>query len=179
MINSNFHQWLSSIVGRNESEIEKLLDAKTDVHFLITLSIFEGRCFNGYMQIPDIEPRTKYFIENGNYSGVVLAPSPLGGGWLYGCFSKKPSPHPFLSPKWKDEKPRPSDLISHKPEGVGPEISQSTFFLIALYAIVASARGQFAMINRPPETCVAYPSQTCPRRAKISMVQPYCGGLNA
>jgi hypothetical protein len=72
MINSNFHQWLASIFDQNESEVNELLDDKTAIQFLITWVLFENRCFKGYMQISDIEPRAKYFANIEKFDVLLI-----------------------------------------------------------------------------------------------------------
>lgn len=56
MKSATFENWLASLFGQSESEVELLLSDKTAVKFLIAWSILEGRCFARFMRADDIQP---------------------------------------------------------------------------------------------------------------------------
>lgn len=51
----NFENWLANLLGQAEPEIKRLLQDEMALHFLIAWSLFESKCFNGYVRIKDLE----------------------------------------------------------------------------------------------------------------------------
>jgi hypothetical protein len=46
----NFEQWLAGLFGQKQSEIEKVLKDETALHFLMAWSLFEAKCFGGFLK---------------------------------------------------------------------------------------------------------------------------------
>lgn len=51
---ATFHSWLGTLFGHSESQVLLLLDNKTALQFLVAWSLFESKCFAGYVRAPDI-----------------------------------------------------------------------------------------------------------------------------
>lgn len=47
---ATFADWLGKLLGHSEWEVQRLLDNQTAVQFLIVWSLFESKCFGGYLQ---------------------------------------------------------------------------------------------------------------------------------
>lgn len=54
-INPSFSCWLGTLLGHPEDEVQRLLDDESALHFLITWSIFESKCFAGFIKVAEIE----------------------------------------------------------------------------------------------------------------------------
>lgn len=52
---SSFSLWLSTVLGQPEDQIRYLLADESALQFLITWSLFEAKCFNGFMKVEHIE----------------------------------------------------------------------------------------------------------------------------
>lgn len=50
-----FEQWLATLLDHPESQVKILLTDSTALHFLIAWSIFESKCFKGFIKINDLE----------------------------------------------------------------------------------------------------------------------------
>jgi hypothetical protein len=50
-----FESWLGELLGQSEHEIHRLLHEKSALHFLLTWTLFESKCFNGYVQEKEIK----------------------------------------------------------------------------------------------------------------------------
>jgi len=48
---TSFDDWFASYLGQNQGEIEKLLNDSLASRFLIGWSLFESKCFNGFVKI--------------------------------------------------------------------------------------------------------------------------------
>lgn len=59
MLNSNFNFWFAEYLECKESDVQQLLNDKTAMHFLIAWSIFESKCFNGYIKAKEIYSYSK------------------------------------------------------------------------------------------------------------------------
>lgn len=55
IMSNTFEKWFASYLKQDESEIRVLLNNKIATRFLIIWSIFEAKCFNGFMQVNKIE----------------------------------------------------------------------------------------------------------------------------
>lgn len=51
---ATFHSWLGTLFGHSESQVLLLLDNKMALQFLVAWSLFESKCFAGYVRAPDI-----------------------------------------------------------------------------------------------------------------------------
>lgn len=52
---SSFPSWLSNCLGNSEAEIRRLLTDESALYFLIAWSLFESKCFQGFVKAEDIE----------------------------------------------------------------------------------------------------------------------------
>lgn len=50
-----FEDWLAKLLGQGEQDVKLLLEDKTALHFLVVWSIFESKCFNGYVKLKEID----------------------------------------------------------------------------------------------------------------------------
>lgn len=50
-----FENWFADILSQSRSQVHELLSDQTAIQFLIAWSIFESRCFAGYLKLADIE----------------------------------------------------------------------------------------------------------------------------
>jgi hypothetical protein len=46
----DFEQWLAALFGQKQTEIEKVLKDETALHFLMAWSLFEAKCFGGFLK---------------------------------------------------------------------------------------------------------------------------------
>lgn len=53
--NMKFEHWLGELLGQNEFEIRRLIQDPTALHFLIGWSLFESKCFDGFVKIGKLE----------------------------------------------------------------------------------------------------------------------------
>ena len=51
---SSFPSWLGTLLGQSESETKRLLSDESALHFLIAWSLFESKCFGGFVKAKDI-----------------------------------------------------------------------------------------------------------------------------
>ena len=51
---ATFADWLGRLLGHPESEVQRLLEDQTAVQFLIAWSLFEAKCFGGFLHESDI-----------------------------------------------------------------------------------------------------------------------------
>lgn len=52
----HFARWFAELLGQSELEVERLLRDRTAIQFLITWSLFESKCFDGYATSNKITP---------------------------------------------------------------------------------------------------------------------------
>lgn len=52
---TNFAFWLGELLGQSEHETARLLHDKSALHFLVAWTLFESKCFNGYVQEKEIQ----------------------------------------------------------------------------------------------------------------------------
>lgn len=52
---TNFAFWLGKLLGQSEHEATRLLADKSALHFLVAWTLFESRCFQGYVQEKKIQ----------------------------------------------------------------------------------------------------------------------------
>jgi hypothetical protein len=60
-----FDQWLGALLNQNPQETRRLLDNPAAQEFLIAWSLFESKCFDGYVKIDRIESFAQRIIEEG------------------------------------------------------------------------------------------------------------------
>lgn len=66
-----FEKWLGELLGQDEVEICHLFRDQTALHFLIAWSLFESKCFSGFVRINQIEKFAKKLISEGFDSTLV------------------------------------------------------------------------------------------------------------
>ena len=71
---SSFSQWLAQILNKSDAEVQMLLRNETALQFLISWSIFESKCFSGYMRINSIEDFAERIISERFLEGNIEAP---------------------------------------------------------------------------------------------------------
>lgn len=57
--NATFHSWLGELFGHSELQVRRLLDDRTALEFLVAWSLFESKCFAGYVKAEEIEQYAK------------------------------------------------------------------------------------------------------------------------
>jgi hypothetical protein len=57
-----FEQWLGELLGQNEGEVHRLLEDRTALYFLIVWSLFESKCFNGFVRIDRISAFSEQLV---------------------------------------------------------------------------------------------------------------------
>lgn len=50
-----FSRWLANLLGQSESDVKRILEDENALHFLIAWSLFEAKCFSGYMRSSKID----------------------------------------------------------------------------------------------------------------------------
>ena len=53
--NPSFSAWLGTLFGHSSGDIQRLLKDKAALHFLIAWSLFESKCFGGFVQAKNIK----------------------------------------------------------------------------------------------------------------------------
>jgi hypothetical protein len=46
---NSFEKWLGGLLGQDPQKAKRLLDDRTAFEFLLTWSLFESKCFGGYL----------------------------------------------------------------------------------------------------------------------------------
>jgi hypothetical protein len=62
MMMDSFNNWLASYLQQDVSEVAKLTEDQTAMEFLMTWSIFESDCFDGFCKIKDISAFSKKVV---------------------------------------------------------------------------------------------------------------------
>lgn len=57
--NSTFSSWLATLFGQSDHQVRRLLDDGTALHFLVAWSLFESKCFAGFVKAADIASYAK------------------------------------------------------------------------------------------------------------------------
>jgi hypothetical protein len=60
-----FSKWLASILDERESDVQLLLDERFALHFLIAWSLFESKCFDGFLKAKGLTSFSEKQIANG------------------------------------------------------------------------------------------------------------------
>lgn len=66
-----FDEWLGALLNQSQHEIRRLLDDSAAQEFLIAWSLFEAKCFNGFVKIDRIESFAKRVAEEGADSRLL------------------------------------------------------------------------------------------------------------
>lgn len=59
----NFDQWLADLLGLKTTEVTKLLEDETALHFLMAWSLFESKCFGGELKSCCLEDSARRLIK--------------------------------------------------------------------------------------------------------------------
>lgn len=73
MNSTTFENWLAILFDQSEPEVELLLSDKAAVQFLIAWSIFESRCFSGFVNTDKIKSYAKRLIEVENFNVSLIS----------------------------------------------------------------------------------------------------------
>lgn len=65
MKTSRFHRWLAQTLGQPVEEVSFLLSQEMAIEFLMSWSLFESRCFSGFMKLDHIGPFSERVIPPG------------------------------------------------------------------------------------------------------------------
>jgi hypothetical protein len=65
MTTRNFGKWLAAILGEHEFEVHRLLGDDTALHFLIAWSLFESKCFKGFLKARDLGSFAEHIVNKG------------------------------------------------------------------------------------------------------------------
>lgn len=60
-----FDEWLGKLLKQSPHEVRRLLDDSAAQQFLIAWSLFEAKCFDGFVKIDRIEAFAKRVVEQG------------------------------------------------------------------------------------------------------------------
>jgi hypothetical protein len=66
-MSKEFDSWLASYLGEKESAVSLLIQDQMAVEFLISWSIFESDCFNGFCKLDDIKPFSDKIVKSAKY----------------------------------------------------------------------------------------------------------------
>lgn len=72
-IGANFEGWLASLLGQEEQQIRNLLKDQTALHFLITWSLFESKCFNGFVKADGLEKFSERIVANESFDATYIS----------------------------------------------------------------------------------------------------------
>jgi hypothetical protein len=67
----NFEQWLGALLNKHEAEVHRLLDDPAALRFLIAWSLFESKCFDGFVKIDRIDVFAARIVAEGFDSNSV------------------------------------------------------------------------------------------------------------
>lgn len=73
---STFTRWLATLLGQSEFEVKRLLDDPAALHFLLTWSLFESKCFGGFLKGKDLHPFAERVVRD-QFSLTVITPIAL------------------------------------------------------------------------------------------------------
>lgn len=68
-----FEQWLGTLLGQHSSEVERVLSDDTALHFLVAWSLFESKCFSGFVKIDQLRAYARRLVDDGFASPTVNA----------------------------------------------------------------------------------------------------------
>ena len=70
---ASFASWLAGLLEASPFEVTRLLRDPTAVHFLIAWSLFESKCFAGFMRWNAIEPVIQEMVNDGCATDVLIS----------------------------------------------------------------------------------------------------------
>ena len=62
---SAFASWLADVLHEHKSDVSRLLQDETALHFLITWSLFESKCFSGFSKAKCLGPFADQAVQEG------------------------------------------------------------------------------------------------------------------
>jgi hypothetical protein len=69
----NFEGWLASLLGQREQQVQRLLEDQTALHFLIIWSLFESKCFSGFVKADGLEKFSERIIANESFDATTIS----------------------------------------------------------------------------------------------------------
>lgn len=66
-----FEQWLGELLSQDQFEVRRLLQNPAALHFLIAWSLFESKCFDGYVKIDKLEAFAARLVAESYDSGLI------------------------------------------------------------------------------------------------------------
>lgn len=60
-----FNKWLAGLLGQNTGEIDRLMRNTSALNFLIAWSLFEAKCFGGYVRVNAIRDYAEELVSEG------------------------------------------------------------------------------------------------------------------
>ncbi len=73
MKDTAFENWLAGLFGQSEHEVERLLGDKNAVQFLIAWSLFESRCFSGFVRTEEIQDFSERLTDIENFDAPSIS----------------------------------------------------------------------------------------------------------
>lgn len=70
---ASFNEWFASLLGQRQHQVERLLDDRTAIHFLIAWSLFESKCFGGYVLTSKFDSYVSDTIKSGFKVSTMIA----------------------------------------------------------------------------------------------------------
>lgn len=68
-----FTKWLAALLKQNELEVQRLLRSDSALHFLVAWSLFESKCFNGYLKAQCLQPFAIRIVGEGFPTAKIAA----------------------------------------------------------------------------------------------------------
>lgn len=62
---ASFNEWFASLIGQSQHQVERLLRDRTAIQFFIAWSLFESKCFGGYVKTSDFDSYASKTIISG------------------------------------------------------------------------------------------------------------------
>ncbi|MEX8506652.1 hypothetical protein [Leptothrix ochracea] len=100
----DFAQWLACLLKQREDDVQRLLDDKVALYFLMTWTLFESKCFSGFMQASAINKFSERIVRNEKFDVAPLVPSAR-------CFHERYQDSERLTHLLHDRARRPADLM--------------------------------------------------------------------
>ncbi|MDY6911427.1 MAG: hypothetical protein SVM79_03600 [Chloroflexota bacterium] len=71
----DFHGWLAELLGKSEIEVQNLFKDATAQQFLIAWSLFESKCFYGFLREKQIKDYSEKIANDQTFDVTQLTPS--------------------------------------------------------------------------------------------------------
>ncbi len=69
----NFEGWLAKLLGQSVSDVHLLLQEKAALHFLIAWSLFESKCFNGFVKEKHLEAFSRRIVAKESFNTASIS----------------------------------------------------------------------------------------------------------